>query len=337
MKKLLIIIAAAYTTTSAAQQLPNYTQYMLNQYIINPALSGIESYTDVKMSHRLQWVGVRDAPVTTYFTVQGSVGKANREPSINGISPEGVNLRGREYWENYEAPPPHHGVGFQFVQDKAGALTRSSGFLTYAYHMALSTQTSVSAGFGAGMSSYRLNSSKLTLDQQNDPSINQNNVSSNWNPDVNAGIYLYSSDYFIGISAQQLLPQKIMFTNNSLRKEDGKMVPHLFLTAGYRFLLGEDFNLMPSVMIKQISPLPVQVDFSSKLQFREVAWLGATYRTKDGIAAMLGFNLRHNINFGYSYDYTTSGLNNYSKGTHEILLGFLIGNQYGDSCPRNIW
>ena len=58
-----------------AQQRPHYTQYILNNYILNPALSGIENYTDVKLSARDQWVGLNGAPQTFYFTIQGPIGK----------------------------------------------------------------------------------------------------------------------------------------------------------------------------------------------------------------------------------------------------------------------
>ena len=58
-----------------AQQKPEYTQYILNNYILNPALTGIENYTDVKISHRHQWVGLQDAPVTTYLTIHKPIGK----------------------------------------------------------------------------------------------------------------------------------------------------------------------------------------------------------------------------------------------------------------------
>ena len=58
---------------------------------------------------------------------------------------------------------------------------------------------------------------------------------------------------------------------------------------------------------------------------------------KDGFSGMVGMNISNALNVGYSYDYTTSKLNNYSKGTHELLIGFILGNRYGDSCPRNVW
>ena len=61
-----------------------------------------------------------------------------------------------------------------------------------------------------------------------------------------------------------------------------------------------------------------------------------SYRHKDGFAGMMGLNISNIFHVGYSYDYTTSRLNNFTKGTHEFLLGFVIGG-YPDNCPRNVW
>jgi len=152
-----------------------------------------------------------------------------------------------------------------------------------------------------------------------------------------AGLYLYSPDYFIGLSAQQIVPSKIDFSNNAIRPKEGKSVPHIFATAGYRFLVGYDFNLIPSIMVKYINPMPTQIEANVKLQYQDFLWVGAGYRYKDGFNGMLGVNVSNTVNVGYAYDYTTSRLNNFSKGTHEIILGFLLNNKYDDSCPRNVW
>ena len=56
-RNLLTLALCAIVLVGFAQQKPHYTQYILNNYILNPALTGIENYTDVKMSARDQWVG----------------------------------------------------------------------------------------------------------------------------------------------------------------------------------------------------------------------------------------------------------------------------------------
>jgi hypothetical protein len=64
------------TFNAMGQAKPYYTQYILNNYILNPALSGIENYTNLKMSYRNQWTAIDGAPETVYFTINTQVGKS---------------------------------------------------------------------------------------------------------------------------------------------------------------------------------------------------------------------------------------------------------------------
>ncbi|MBL7741544.1 MAG: type IX secretion system membrane protein PorP/SprF [Chitinophagaceae bacterium] len=338
MKRVALLMMLVISVQVMAQQKPHYTQYILNQYIVNPALTGIENYIDLKGSHRHQWVGIRDAPVTTYLTLHGPIGKKDYRTTATSYEMPGENPRGKRYWEEYTAAEPHHGIGMQIINDVTGPLSNFSMYATYAYHLGLTPRTSLSGGFGVGINRISLDADKLDFgDVTVDPVVYSTGLNRNTRLDVMAGLYLYSADYFIGVSAQQIVPQKIDFSNNYIRPNEGKTVPHLFATAGYRFLVGNDFNFIPSVMVKYVQPLPTQVEVNGKLQYHDLAWIGASYRHKDGFAGMLGLNVSNTFNVGYAYDYTTSELNNYSKGTHEIVVGFLIGNKYPDSCPRNVW
>lgn len=339
VKKLVVVVLiVAVALPVLAQQKPHYTQYILNQYILNPALSGIENYTDLKISHRHQWVGIQDAPVTSYFSIHGPLGKSDFRTTATSFEMPGENPRGKRYWEEYTAPAPHHGIGLQVINDVTGPLSNFSAYGTYAYHIGLSPRTSLSGGFGVGFNRVSLDANKLDFgDVTVDPTVSSSGILNKTRLDLMAGLYLYSADYFIGISAQQVVPQRIDFSNGYIRPKEGRTVPHLFATAGYRFLLGEDFNLIPSVMIKYVDPLPTQIEANLKLQFRSMAWIGTSYRHKDGFAGMLGINVSNTFNVGYAYDYTTSRLNNFTKGTHEFLIGFLLGNKYPDNCPRNVW
>lgn len=334
---ILWLLGISLSASAVAQQKPHYTQYILNQYIVNPAITGIENYMDIKASHRHQWVGFEDAPVTSYLTVHAPIGKKDMRTTATSFEAVGANPRGQSYWEDYTAAEPHHGLGVQIINDRTGPINQFAGYVTYAYHMGISARTSLSAGFGAGINKLSLDGSKLQFDVPVDPSVQGSGLINKIRPDLNAGVYLYSADYFIGVSAQQIIPQKIEFADNEVKTTDGKTVPHLFATAGYRFMMGEDFNFIPSVMVKYVNPVPTQVEANAKLQYRDLVWVGGSYRANDGFAAMAGINISNTFNVGYAYDYTTSRLNAFSKGTHEIMVGFLIGNKYGDTCPRNVW
>lgn len=194
----------------------------------------------------------------------------------------------------------------------------------------------MSAGFAGGIMKISRDGSRSTFENNDPYDPAQGTVSDIYKirPDLSAGIWIYSADYFVGLSAQQIIPQKVSFVDDTL---GFKIVPHLFATTGYRFLVNDDINALPSIMIKYISPLDPQFDLNVKLQYRDLFWIGGSYRFKDGYAGMLGLNVGNTFNVGYSYDYTTSRLGTVSRGTHEIILGFLLGNRYDDSCPRNIW
>ncbi len=327
------------TIAVEAQQRPYYTQYIMNNYIINPAVAGIENYWDVKASHRMQWVGLQDAPVTTYLTIHGPLHKSEyARESATTFHASGSNPRGDAYWRDYEAPEPHHGVGFTILNDKTGPLNRFAAYGTYSYHLSLSPRTSLAMGVSGGITNMSLDASKLDFGNTTiDPAVAGSGIINRLKPDVSAGLWLYSKDYFLGFAAQQIIPQQLAFSDNTVYVQQGKLLPHMFLSAGYRLQMTEDISLLPSLLVRYITPLPIGFDVNAKIQYQDLIWAGASYRYKDGFAAMVGLNVNNNINIGYSYDIQTSALNTVSHGTHEILIGFLLGNRYGDWCPRNLW
>lgn len=338
MKKKFIAagITALCLFTAAAQQRPHYTQYILNNYVLNPGITGIENYFDVKLSMRDQWVGLQGAPQTYYLTVHGPLGKNDYRTSSTSFKVPGENPRGKAYWETYTAAEPHHGVGLTVVNDKTGLYSRFTAQATYAYHLGLSPRTNLSAGFGAGISRVSYDRSKAKLIDPNDPLVIQNSSEINRiRPDLSFGLWLYSADYFVGLSAQQIIPQKVRFTDDA-NYEGSRMVPHIFATAGYRFLVNDDINAIPSVMFKYVngSPTNPQFDLNAKFQYRDLLWVGGSYRFRDGVAAMAGLNVGNTFNVGYAYDFTTTRLNTVSRGTHELVIGFLIGNRFSQACPR---
>lgn len=340
MKRLLYLFGSFFLgQITFAQQRPHYSQYILNNYILNPALSGIENYTDVKISARDQWVGLNGAPRTAYISVHGPIGKKDFKTSATSFRVPGENPRGNAYWENYTPSEPHHGIGLNIINDRTGNFNRFTANISYAYHLGLSPKTNISAGFSAGIAHiYRdLAKSDFGGGSSYDPAQNTGSEIRRVLPDLNAGLWLYSGRYFIGIAAQQIIPQKVSFVDDAAY--GGKQVPHVFASAGYRFLLNEDINMIPSFMMKYIPGTPTnpQFDLNVKLQYQDLIWAGAGYRMKDGYIALIGMNVGNTFNLGYAYDFTKTPINTASRGTHEILLGFIINNRYGDTCPRNVW
>lgn len=149
MKKLLFV--SLFTMIACfklwSQQRPHYTQYILNNYVLNPALSGVENYTDIKISARDQWVGLGGAPQTFYLTVHSPIGKHDYKSSATSYQVPGQNPRGNAYWQSYTASEPHHGIGLSVINDKTGLYNRLTANITYAYHLGLNATTNMAAGF----------------------------------------------------------------------------------------------------------------------------------------------------------------------------------------------
>ena len=330
----LLLSICLFTQCAIAQQRPQYTQYVFNNYLLNPAVTGIENYTDAKLGYRSQWTGLQGAPVTSYFSINAPLGAdfvqgdATAFPASGGENPSS-----RSFTQDYRAAEPHHGIGFMVVADKAGPISQTNIDATYAYHLGLTAKLNLALGVSAGFNNLSINREMITVVDQNDNVIN-NLQGSQWKPDVGVGIWAYSSNYYIGLSAQQILPQNLYVTTSTSATQS-KTVPHFFATAGFKVFLSDDVTLLPSALLKFIDPAPVSFDINMKLSFRDRFWFGGSYRKDDSYAVLVGFNLSSVVNVGYSYDITTSALRTVSNGTHELVLGILLNNRYNLKSPQH--
>ncbi|MVN89543.1 PorP/SprF family type IX secretion system membrane protein [Mucilaginibacter aquatilis] len=322
-------------TTLLAQQKPQYTQYVFNQYLLNPALSGIENYTDFKAGYRSQWTGLNGAPVTSYLSINASLGQNFIYNDATSMSAATSNPLGRQANRDYISAPAHHGVGATVISDRAGPLTQTIVSGTYAYHIGITGRLNLAAGVSVGANRIALDVNEVRLQNPDDPAIYNGNTSQ-WRPDLSLGIWAYSGNFYAGASVQQLIKQTITFGNKSAYNQ-GKTVPHYFFTGGVKLFVADDVTLMPSVLFKLIDAAPLNYDVNCKLAFSNKLWVGVAYRHNDSKSAMAGVNISSVINLGYSYDFTSSNLRTVSNGTHEIVLGILLNNRYTASSPVRMW
>jgi len=298
MKKILLTGAIIFLISKLviAQQSPMYSQYTLNPFLINPAIAGSVNYTPITLTARQQWLGIKDAPSTQV---------------ISGYTPiKSMNI----------------GIGGYIFNDGFGSINNTGFQGSFAYHLRLDGIKS-KLGIGVGFSAfeYKLDERNLELIDDYDPSIT-NSVYNDFAADANAGLYLYGDKYYIGASANQLLQFKIKLGNND--NPDNKLVRHYYLFGGYKFGLGNNFDLEPSVFVKSTERTPFQVDGNLKLYFKKDYWLGASYRSDEDIVGLIGFKIKK-IYFGYAFDYSFKKIQNYSNGSHEIMIGINLGEKSG--------
>lgn len=291
MKRILSILFVFGAVFTYGQQLPHYTQYLINDYVTNPAIGGTSPYFKAQSNHRFQWVGITDAPRTYIFSLHG--------PIVNDKM----------------------GVGGYVFTDFTGP-TRRSGFqASYSYKVNITDDIKLSFGLAGGLLQFAVDGGKVNLEDINDLVLSTS-LQSSLVLDMAAGLYLYEEDrWFFSISAPQLVGSKLQFFDtytNTL----SRLSNHYFAAGGYTFDISSDFQIQPSFLIKYISPVPIQVDANVRAIYQENVWVGLSYRSEDAIGAMLGYNFKERFMFGYSYDFPISNLRKQSTGSHELMVGF---------------
>ena len=275
-----------------AQQLTFNSQYMLNQYLINPAAAGADNELSIASSFRQQWAGFKDAP---------------RTQMLSGNALINDNM----------------GVGAIIYNDVTGPL-RNMGFQgSYAYHFNVSENTKLSLGLSLTATQHVLDGSNFVLNNEVDNTLNGAKLKS-FNPDATFGMHYYGDNFYVGLAIPQLIENKYKFGDNI--NKFNKEVRHYFLSGGYTFEINDDIKIQPSTLMKFVPNTPFQFDINARMFYKENLWAGVSYRNRESVVALLGMK-RDQFVIGYSYDYTLSTIKNYSAGTHELYIEFQIPNK----------
>lgn len=300
-KNIIILLVAIISLPVFGQQLPQYTQYFLNDFVINPAVTGTKKAWIGQSNNRFQWVGITDAPRTYIMSVNGPVRNLNM------------------------------GLGGYIFADVVGPTRRTGAMASYAYHIKINDDIKLSLGANFGVLQFMVDGSKISTKETGDLALSagsQQVIA----PDAGAGFHLYSDRFFVGFSAPQLINNQLQFFDD-YDSPTARLSRHFFFTAGYNFDVIDGLVIQPSLFVKYVDPLPVQFDATVRAIIKDKVWFGASYRMDDAVGFMLGYNLLDNLMFGYSYDYATSRIQNYTSGSHEVMLGIRFKDKKQRSIP----
>lgn len=296
-----------------AQQLPLYSQYMMNGFLINPAIAGSDGFTTAAISTRDHWAGLKDSPKTHSLSIQTRM--LWQKSTVNRNSGNLTKRSGRV------------GLGAYIFNDKNAVVGRTGGQLAYAYHIFI-RNTQLSFGLAASAFQFKIDQEKLKF-RDAEPLLAEGFDNLIYVPDFTFGIHMLNKQSFAGISAAQLLQTRVKIGENNLNY---RMKRHYYLLAGYRFLLSNDSELEPSLMVKGTELGIVQSDINLKYIYKEFYWAGISYRTQSSIGLLIGGKAKK-IFFGYAFDYNLSDIQKYSFGSHELNVAI----KFGDSSRRYRW
>ncbi|MAK01095.1 MAG: hypothetical protein CMC17_00820 [Flavobacteriaceae bacterium] len=288
-KRVLVILTLLIAFNINAQQDPQYTQYMYNMNVINPAYAGSSDGASFGILYRDQWEGLEGAPKTA---------------TMNVHFPAGRNV----------------GLGFSAISDEIGPVSETNLYVDFSYTLNFSNNNRLAFGVKAGGTFHDVGLIDLSLIDPNDPFF-ANDINEN-TPNVGAGIYFYKpNNYYISVSVPNIL-ESVHLDNNDFNI--GSETRHIFAAAGYVFDINENFKFKPHTFVKYASQSPISLDVNANLFMYDLVEIGAGYRTDDSITAMINFMVSPSIRIGYAYDSIQSELNFLTKASHEIFINFDI-------------
>ena len=299
MKTILTIICAFILQSMYSQQDSQYTQYMYNTPLVNPAYAGSRETITAFLLHRNQWVGLDGAPVTNNFSINMPVGDSN------------------------------FGVGLNFVNDEIGPVSENEISADLAYFIQVSENYKLSLGLKGTANLFQLDVNKLRIFDPSDPQFQ--NVDTEFSPNVGAGLYLFSDKTYFGLSIPNFF-ESYRYNDNNVEITKEKM--HFYFIAGHVFTISPNIDFKPAVLSKIVEGAPLQADVTANFLFFDKLTLGAAYRWDASVSALAGFQISDSWFIGYGYDLETTKLSNYNSGSHEIFLRYEFFNRSRVSAPR---
>lgn len=309
LKYILFIAAFLLSNVAKAQQDPQFTHYMYNMSVINPAYAtDNEGVMNIGGLYRTQWVGAVGAPKTATLFVHSPVAK------------------------RVEA-------GLSVVSDEIGDVVKENNiYADFAYVLPVSANNKISFGVKGGMTFFDADFNGFQYsDTAPDPAFAEN--VHQFFPNVGVGTYFFSDKYYIGFSAPNLLRTKHLEHQNAISTIGVEEI-HYFFTGGYVFDLSDRIKFKPAFMAKGVSGSPMSFDLTANMLFNNFFEAGVGYRIDDSVSALVNFYITPTLRAGYSYDYTLTNLGDYNSGTHEVFLLFdldfsnLTGKKGYDKSPR---
>ncbi len=293
---LIFLLLPLFYTSVNAQQVPVLTQYAFNPFIINPALAGTNDYYQVRSSHRLQWLGFKDGPITNCISAYGP------HPS-----------------KKYDM-----GFGGTIISDITGPTSKNELLGSYAYNIPINKEIRLSMGLSLGLMQYKLDQNAIILNDESGSSttdpVMQNSSFSSIAPDASVGFYLYSTTFNVGLAATQLFNNKVKTSDT--KDAFNQFRTHIYLTGSYTYFINREFKLEPNAVINWVYPVLPQLDLNCRVFYQNTFWGGLSFRTSDAISIMFGYIHEKKIYIGYSCDFAINGISKYGLTSHELMIGY---------------
>ena len=297
-----IILCCLLSFQMSAQQQSLHTMFMFNKLLVNPAYAGYHEHPCITGHIREQWIGFEGAPKTQSLSMHGP------------LSSQRI------------------GIGFNLQRRSIGVSSATTIDGIYDYRFPIGSGT-LSLGVQASARFLEVDYTDPNVRTVEDINIDQGVESvsdTKFLANVGAGLYYYTPQFYVGLSAPRLMNSDIDFELNELfiAREQA----HYYLMTGVALRLDHRMSFVPQVMVRYTENAPVDVDLNLGIRWWEDYSLAVTLR-KGGVDDRLlesvdliaSAKVLRGLRIGAAYDITMSELRQYSNGSLEVMLMYCFG------------
>lgn len=287
------------STVCGAQEDVAISQYIHNQYTINPAFAGSRNCLSIFGAYRKQWVGVDESPSKQILSF------------------------------NSPLKNDKMALGLLVVNNKIAIYQETKISASYAYRIRITKASQLAFGVNAGMNLNSANYQMVSTIQSNDPLFSTNKTRNELA--LGAGLAWYGTKFYASLS----LPSLLYSDPNFIEKAQFQplKINYLFST-GYLFQTSEAIGLQPSCLVRFDPTRGTVFDAGGTIVYNNIIWATVAYRTLGEVVAMAAIQPISTLKIGYSFDFTMGNLAKFGSGSHEISIQYDFGYKVKSSNPK---
>lgn len=233
--------------------------------------------------------------------------------------------RNNSYYSRWCAKKQKNRPWLSVSKDAANIIGQTGGMGTFSYFLGLPAGHSLSLGLSLGFTRNEIYFDCIKANDISDPSL-LNSTDSKTNFDSDFGLNYKYKAFELGFATKHLLAGNYFYEKTEEFKSlNYQLIRHYIINAQYNFSLMDDkLDVSPGVLVKSAQGLPVQYEVTAMAKWDKKVWLGLAYKEQFGVGVYFGANIHENILVSYSYGLATGKLANYTNGTHEVVIGFVL-------------
>ena len=297
--KYIIILILMVSWSVSAQQIPLSTIFVENPFAFNPAVAGSDNGFKARINSRLQWLGFGDGPFSNTLSAYGPHAARNI------------------------------GYGGNLLIDRTGPVSMLKVNGGFAANFDIGSDIRASLGLSLGIIQYRADGTQFdlpdnTIEDKKAPKVSMSNTK----PDAGTGIFIYHYDWYVGFSAQQLFSNTIKFSPEGEYKsgDENRLKTHFYGHAAYRFTMVNKFVIEPTILMRMVSSIPLQMDFCGRVIYDHTFWGGIsarnTFESLDDLSLIFGYIHERRLSVSIAYDFSFAKIRKYTAGTIELVIGY---------------